>query len=330
MKDKKNIILIAVLVVAAAAIAAVVVFSVRLNKQNQSGGDKTTEQSTEETTAAEPETTEPETPEETTVGQEALEPYEQEGTPYVIDENGQVLYGWYPYSLMEKGIKTLEAAEYDDNNTTVIDGTRYIRVQNGDGYDYYRFEMIKWNVISESGDAYTLLASSAVDCMPYNDAFAAASWEKSSLSSWLNGYFYDTAFSEEEKKGIVPTELGANRNPIYNNVTGEYLKTNVYLLSAENLLDPACGFDVYVQTDDTARMCAQTPYAQARGVYVYSDGYCKWWTRTNGVEASYAVFVNSNGVIGCDGIFVNSEGVGVRPAVRVSKTMVHRAETESK
>lgn len=325
MKDKKNIILIAVLVVAAAAIAAVVVFSARMNKRD-AGEDNTTE----ETTTAEPETTEPETPEETTAVPDDPEPYEPEGTPYVIDENNQVLYGWYPCTLMQNGIKGLEAAEYDDNNTAVIDGTRYMRVQNGDGYDYYRFEMIKWNVIAESGDAYTLLASSAVDCMPYNDAFAAASWEKSSLSAWLNGYFYDTAFSEEEKKGIVPTELGANRNPIYNNVTGEYLKTNVYLLSAENLLDPACGFDVYVQTDDAARVCGQTPFAQARGVYVYSDGYCKWWTRTNGVEASYAVFVNSNGVIGCDGIFVNSDGIGVRPALRVSKETVHKAETESR
>lgn len=195
MKDKKNIILIAVLVVAAAAIAAVVVFSVRMNKRD-AGEDNTTE----ETTTAEPETTEPETPEETTAVPDDPEPYEPEGTPYVIDENNQVLYGWYPCTLMQNGIKGLEAAEYDDNNTAVIDGTRYMRVQNGDGYDYYRFEMIKWNVIAESGDAYTLLASSAVDCMPYNDAFAAASWEKSSLSAWLNGYFYDTAFSEEEKK----------------------------------------------------------------------------------------------------------------------------------
>lgn len=325
MKDKKNIIMIGVIIAAAAAIAAVVVLSLFLRGGSGSEGS-TTEQTTET------EAPEPTTPEETKPEIVNPDPYVFEGTAHVIDGNNQVMYGWYPYSLMEQGISGLDAAEYDENNITTIDGTRYMRVENGGGYDYYRFEMIKWDVIEDGASGYLLLASQAIDCMPYNDAFGNVTWEKSSLCSWLNGFFYETAFSEEEQNGIVQTELGATRNPIYTNEageylqTGEYLLTNVFVLCADELLKPVWGYDVYVQTEDPARLCTQTPFAKARGVYEYSDGYCRWWTRTNGVETIYAIYVNDNGVIACDGIFTNSDGIGVRPVIRVSKELVHRAE----
>lgn len=320
MKDKKNIILAAVLVVAAAAIAAVVVLSIRAKGWAAGKNPETTQQTTPEETAPEPTT-----PEETKPEIQNPDPYVQEGEAHIIDENNQVLYGWYPHSLMEQGITGLEAAEYDENGITTIDGTRYMRVAAGEGYDYYRFEMIKWDIIADEGTRYLLLASQAIDCVPYNDTFDMVSWEKSSLCAWLNGSFYETAFSEEEQNAVVQTELGANRNPIYQSVTGEYLSAKVFLFSAEDLLYPPYGYDVYVQTDDPARVCAQTPFAEARGVHVYTDGNCKWWTRTNGVESSYAIYVNSNGVIGCEGSFVNSGDIGVRPAVRVSKELIHTA-----
>ncbi|MCM1267082.1 MAG: DUF6273 domain-containing protein [Bacteroidales bacterium] len=328
MKNKKNIIFIAVLVLAAAAVAAVVVLYTRL-----SGGAQGEAGTTGQTETAAPEPTVPEqtTPEETKPEIVNPKPYEPEEAAHIIDENNHVFFGMYPYSLTEDGISGLEAAEYDDDNITEIDGTRYMRVENGEGYDYYRFEMIKWDVIEDGANGYLLLASQAVDNMPYNDAFGEVTWEKSSLCAWLNGFFYETAFSEEERGGIVQTELGATRNPIYTNeageylMTGEYLLTNIYLLCADELLKPDWGYDVYVQTEDPARICTQTPFAKARGVYEYSDGCCRWWTRTNGVETIYAIYVNDNGVIGCDGIFTNSDGIGVRPVVRVSKELLHRA-----
>ncbi len=320
MKDKKNIILIAVLAVAIAAAAAVVVLTMKAKTLGPGTEPETT---TEEPTTPEqtPAETEPETTEPQIVNPE---PYVQEGEAHVIDENSQVLYGWYPYTLMENGISGLEAAEYNDDNITEIDGTRYMRVAREEGYDYYRFEMIKWDIYMETATEYILISSQVIDCMPYNDSFDMASWEKSSLSSWLNGFFYSEAFSDEERAGIKQTELGANRNPIYGTITGGHLLTNIYLAAAENLLDPACGYDPYVQTEDPKRMCQPTPFAEARGVHAYSDGYCKWWTRTNGVEESYAVFVNSNGLVGCDGSFVNSDGYGVRPMMNVSKEMLQK------
>lgn len=314
MKDKKILPMILLLVAAVIAVAAVIVFTVWSGSKN--GGEEPNGTVSEEVTT--PEET---TPEETETEPEIInpEPYVQEGEAYVLDENGQILYGWYPRSLMETGFRGLEEADYDENNIAEIDGTRYMRVENGEGYDYYRFEMIKWNVVEDLWNGYVLISSEVVDCKPYNDAFWSVSWGQSSIYTWLNGYFYETAFSEEERNGIMLTELNATRNPMYGSITGEYMNANVYFVSAEDLVNPAFGYDVYVETTDAKRVAGPTQYAVANGIYTYSDGNCRWWTRTSGVEDIYTVYVNNDGTVGCDGIFVNTNNIGVRPVIKVSK-----------
>ena len=69
-------------------------------------------------------------------------------------------------------------------------------------------EPISWVVVDTDGDGYYLMVSSRIlDFVPYNEEEGETNWEECSLRKWLNTDFYDTAFSDSEKKYISELEL---------------------------------------------------------------------------------------------------------------------------
>ncbi|MCL1941636.1 MAG: M56 family metallopeptidase [Synergistaceae bacterium] len=60
-------------------------------------------------------------------------------------------------------------------------------------------------------------------------------WEECSLRQYLNGEFYDSAFSNEEKGRIVETKLKNNDNPWYGMAGGNDTTDKVFLLSLEEV-----------------------------------------------------------------------------------------------
>lgn len=99
-------------------------------------------------------------------------------------------------------------------------------------------EPIEWDVVAEKDGKYLLLSHYVLDSYRYDDeksfdVFFAnqelvdsfVTWEKSSLRAYLNNNFYNTAFTEEEKKYICLTT----------NTTGDWAEINDGRLGATNV-----------------------------------------------------------------------------------------------
>ena len=177
-------------------------------------------------------------------------------------------------------------------------------------------EEIEWIVLSvEDGEAL-LLSKYALDCHTYQESYSFATWENSSVRSWLNGEFYDSAFDPELQKLIVLSEVPAEANPDYDLDPGNDTTDRVFLLSIKEA-------DLYFDSDE-ARRCKPTSYCISRDILRRTDGSCRWWLRTRGKRSSdpTAPFDNAacvffDGTIYTEGFRVWHGNLGVRPAIRV-------------
>ena len=170
-----------------------------------------------------------------------------------------------------------------------------------------------WKVIAvEDGNA--LLVSEYVLEAGAFDTAGKVQWESSTARSFLNGDFFDTAFTDAEKERILTSETENEDNPTYKTDGGHDTKDKVFLLGAEDI-------DDYLKNADLK--CLATPHAVETGVSTGNDDYVTWWLRTpgatdtDGVQPGYTSNVDANGSIkflGNDATFTN---IGLRPAVWV-------------
>lgn len=61
-------------------------------------------------------------------------------------------------------------------------------------------EAIEWRVLKKESDRMLVISKMGLDYRPYDDTWKL--WQDSNLRNWLNGEFYDKAFSSDEKKFI--------------------------------------------------------------------------------------------------------------------------------
>lgn len=164
----------------------------------------------------------------------------------------------------------------------------------------YEGQPIEWMVIDETDDKMLIISSEAICTMAYCEERVDTTWEECNLRKWLNGEFYDTAFSSEEKSRIQSTDVGADINPYYDTDPGNDTVDKVFLLS---VVEAEQFFDT-----DNARICN------------YNNEPCWWWLRSPGYGQHRASMVCVDGTIGKSyGYFVDSTFQGVRPVLWVSK-----------
>lgn len=184
--------------------------------------------------------------------------------------------------------------------------------QTADGADR---TPIEWLVLENDGESALLISRCALDRQPYHNTYANTTWEGCSLRAWLNGEFYEQAFSADERERILQTTVSADRNPSYSSNPGRDTTDCVFILS----LDEANRSFA----NDAARACAPTDYALQRGALTsdvnQADGRmaCWFWLRTPGHRGSYTALVGSAGIPNAGGCRVNGDFVAVRPCVRV-------------
>lgn len=150
-------------------------------------------------------------------------------------------------------------------------------------------EAIEWIIVDKTKDSYILVSKYCLDARPYNDTFDIVSWKNSTLCKWLNGDFYKSAFSDEEKKII---EDRAENTVTLLTVTeaAKYFKNN------------------------SDRQAKATAYAIKRGAW-NSDGLCCWWMR--GGNSELAPIDDYTGEIFSDGNGVSMKDDCVRPVISV-------------
>ena len=178
-------------------------------------------------------------------------------------------------------------------------------------------EPIVWRVLDVSNRKILLLSEYAIDAQPYNKTYAGVTWETSSLRSWLNDYFYYTAFDSSEQASIAETLVSNNANPAYGTNGGRDTYDRLFLLSISEV-------ERYFR-EGVQLQCYATQYTKTMGIK--RDPSAKdarrgdlwwWWLRTPGSQQQYGSTVNLDGAIVKIGYHVDDAYCGVRPAMWVN------------
>ena len=182
---------------------------------------------------------------------------------------------------------------------------------------------IVWRVLSvnEDGTDAFLLSDSAIDCKPYHSIFddEVVTWEKCTLRKWLNGEFYNTAFSAEERSVINKYKVINEPSPVFGTDSGNDTTDYVYLMSISEAVNYKYGFNEEYDETDT-RVAYATDYAWMQGAGVRKDAKdCHWDLRTAGLYSNYNACIHPDG----DVLYGGGGGGGVtyislRPVLHIN------------
>lgn len=239
-----------------------------------------------------------------------------------------IYYGSYPQTEVVSGdavyVRLVHATNWDENHEITIDGVKYRRMkrsdatfsksyrnfetflENPDGYywedsetyHYFKYEPIRWRVLTTASGQALLLSDCVLDTQNYNETNTAITWKWSAIRSWLNGYdtsvsgaradysqdnFIDSAFTEDEQSAIHDTFLTNQDNIKFGTEAGGYTEDKIFLLSEDMVCTKQAenfGFLALDSIWDEARRCKSSDYAKAMGVYSSTDkqfaGNCGW------------------------------------------------------
>ncbi len=196
-------------------------------------------------------------------------------------------------------------------------------------------EPIEWIILQEEEDRILLLSLHALDSASYNEGLKDTTWETCALRSFLNGAFYDTAFTDEEKEKVLPV---TNENPDSNGyflteyaletytqldyteeeirekgaLGGNPTEDRVFCLSWEEVLP-------YLDAG-LLNGCTPTAYAVGQGAWsgdAETGEASHWWLRSPGGEQYQVFYMNHDGALRY--VAAGGSGYCIRPAIWISK-----------
>ncbi len=264
---------------------------------------------------------------------------------YIANTPGD--YMWYTdLELNEIKYRGVYFTSYRPYYTSFATGTENSS-QDNNGYTlgtvyWFRYEPIKWRILSEENGYALLLADLILDSQQFNSSadslvfnnegpvfvptIHANNWEYSTIRSWLNNDFYNTAFNDSQSQNIVEQSLN-NTETAYNGVNNNYAisqretSDKVFLLSYEDMVNEEYGFNKEGDAYDTARRKQTSDYAKIQGACPSTNpnysGKGWWWLRSPdsfcGCDASG---VRNDGRLD-GGYYVLSTSSGVVPALMI-------------
>lgn len=225
---------------------------------------------------------------------------------------------------------TAPSDDWDANGEITLHGSRYRRIRQEDAvndnadykwpdsitYHYFKYEPIRWRVLSTDGNMAMLLSDVALDGQRYQTELKGiagtvvlnTTWEKSSMRSWLNGYgassnssntdfgsrnFIDIAFTEQDQAAVMDTSVVNSVNLSHGTDGGNDTTDKIFLLSESEVygMDAAqsYGFAADSGIYDEARLTGCSTYAKAVGV-LWVDrnqkyaGNTPWCLRSPGIQ----------------------------------------------
>ena len=179
--------------------------------------------------------------------------------------------------LKKKDTKSwFDTASQIDKANKAIDGMR-IKTKSFKVGDILRFgtyedETIEWLVLDKKENKALMISKYVLFQKKYNDEDSSVTWENCTLRSYLNDDFYNTAFSEEEKRLITNSKIENPDNPDYGTEGGNDTEDYIFLLSIEEA-------NMYFKTDED-RSCWE-----------------RWWLRSPGNRQNNAACVGKSGGI---------------------------------
>ena len=195
----------------------------------------------------------------------------------------------------------------------------YVDVKAGDIIEFGRYEQdndlsngaepIEWLVLDVSDGSALVTSRYGLDAKRYHDGRGEeATWDTCTLRTWLNEYFYESAFDAPERKLILLTDVKNTDNPKHGTDGRNDTQGHVFLLS----LDEAQRFFM----GDEARQLVLTDYSIMQGVNSIDPDFPWWWLRSPSGRGR-AARIYSHGSIHFYGNPVGSNVAAVRPALRI-------------
>ncbi|MEY8431181.1 DUF6273 domain-containing protein [Lachnospiraceae bacterium 48-42] len=228
------------------------------------------------------------------------------------DENNDIVVGNDTYHR----ISWSDAQKQDPN----VDETYYQWTTQYDKYHFFKYEPVKWRVLKVDGNQVKLLSDIVLDAQQYNsEQTESVTWENSTVRSWLNGDFFNRAFSQEEQSAVIDTNVTNGEGE--NNTTDK-----IFLMSEKEASDSSEGFAPRAQERSETRWSKSSTYAKAMGVKFYTDKYengvnvggSSWWMRAPAGSSADVGLITTNGTE-----FVSVVGVGVRVGLNLELSSNH-------
>lgn len=171
------------------------------------------------------------------------------------------------------------------------------------------FEPIEWRILENNGRTALLISRFALNSLPYDKTGSDVSWEESSLRSFLNGDFYESSFSDEEKSFIADSVIDNGDLAAWSPKAGGQTKDKVFLLSASE----AVRF-----MSDERRASSPTDFAEDQGMFFTERaGIAGYWLRSHGKDPGCAAYVAEDASVNADGCRQFFMGLGVRPVIQL-------------
>lgn len=173
-------------------------------------------------------------------------------------------------------------------------------------------DAIEWIVLEKKDNKLLVISRKILDVAPFNSKWVdSITWKKSTLRKWLNGSFYNFAFTASEKSHIQTVTVTAEKNQKYDTRAGSNTQDKVFLLSiseAETYFgkNGPCG-DLSCEMTNRARDNLSTLD------YVSNS----WWLRTVGRDSQKIAYCVDNNVVE-DGSMFDQSTMGVRPAMWIN------------
>ncbi len=227
------------------------------------------------------------------------------------DENNDIKVGNDTYHRM---------SWYDTPRFPHEKETFYQWTTQDDKYHYFKYEPVKWRVLKVDGNQVKLLSDILLDAQQYNSEVTEnVTWENSTIRSWLNGEFFNRAFSQEEQSAVIDTNVTSTDG-------GNNTADKIFLLSKEEVTDSSEGFEPREQYQSETRLSKSSTYAKAMGLYFSTDksdggfdvGGSSWWLRTPAGCTAGAGLISST-----RGENVATLGVGVRVGLNLELSSNH-------
>lgn len=244
-----------------------------------------------------------------------------------LDAEGRVVWDcvyfgnyWQSLYVTQSGEEPAQGEE--DVVHTDTDGTKYLVREDK---KCYRSEPVKWRVlsVSEDGRDALLMADKIMDYQQYHPVYSEVTWENARIRTWLNEEFRDTAFTDEEKAGILPTQIENKKSPEYvkgeeEQVQDEVSTTDsIWLPSREEMTSRAYGF-----TDDTGN--TDTRKAENTDFSRFEGNQTNYQLRTMMAKERVSHVAAGNGTIPTESIYVLLGAVndwqGIRPMLHLDLT----------
>lgn len=196
---------------------------------------------------------------------------------------------------------------------------------------WFEYEPLLWRVLDQSDGKALLMCRSIIDAQNYGAYFSdrtvdgkiihANNYKYSAIREWLNGDFFQTAFSGYNKNLVSATEVdnsAATTSSESNEHACENTSDKVFLLSFQDILNSSFGFSSVNYDKDGVRSLQTTSYALCQGAFAETEsdnaGKGLWWLRSpDSYTDNYAQSVDSEGVA-VDNWRVDDTFIGVVPA----------------